>query len=95
MKHRNVVADDGRLAHHDARPVVNEHPLPELGGGVDVYLELLVDLSVCSKEGGVWRRLKTAIEHTKVCILLCCPLRGAEVDRWSSTDVPEYAPAQP
>lgn len=44
VEHRNIVTDDGSLAHHDARPVVDEHALPELGAGVDVYLELLIDL---------------------------------------------------
>lgn len=54
VKHRDIVADDGGLAHHDARPVVDEHALPELSAGVDVYLELLVDLkkrTYMGKEG--------------------------------------------
>ena len=37
LVHRHVVADLGRLADHDAGPVVDEEPASDAGGGMDLH----------------------------------------------------------
>lgn len=55
VKHRDIVANDSRLAHHDARTVVDEDALSEFGAGVDVYLKLLIDLVLIHRDGDRWQ----------------------------------------
>lgn len=82
VQHRDVVADDSRLSHHDARAVVYEHALAELGAGVDVYLELLVHLCTQTRTGTVggrdawwrwcvWRSTCAGRRHRENAVRVC------------------------
>lgn len=71
VKHRDIVTNDSRLAHHDARTVVDEHALSEFGAGVDVYLELLVDLRCVHGSGrryssSRWGWVLTLLNHWRM-----------------------------
>ncbi len=50
VEHGDVVPHHGRLANDDARPVVDEDPLPDARRGVDV--DLFVGVCVSASSGG-------------------------------------------